>query len=292
MSEELPLIQLKDKELERSRKAAERKKKQEEREKERNKKATAKKKASSSGVSGGPLDFLKSTNEWLEDMPTRIIEAYDNFIKDGENVAQSKVDKFCVWLAWKVNVAVERKRQVVLRILHDQYRTTVGGKVMQAANAIQSFCSDPLGALGTFASVLFGPVVVVFKWMAELAHQILKLAVNLAKIMAVLPPTPPSPQINYDKFKLQVKSISMAEVVADPNNLPPPEVVFPEPPRPFSKETFAETFEGSALLKSSQKKYILSEDDRKALLGFDTRSSLEVLQDETSVQNTSPNSIF
>ena len=292
MTDELPLIQLKDKELERSRKAAERKKKQEEKEKERNKKATEKKKASSTGASGGPLDFLKYTNEWLEDMPVRIVEAYDNFVKDGEKVAQSNVDTFCIWLAWKVNVAVERKRQVILRILHEQYKTTVGGKVMQAATAIQSFCSDPLGALGTFASVLFGPVVAVFKWAVELAHQILKLAANLAKIMAVLPPSPPSPQINYDQFKLTIKSISMAEVVADPSTLPPPEVVFPEPPKPFSKETFEASFEGTNFsLKSSQMKYTLSEEDKKALAGFDDRTSLEVLQSETAVDKL-PNTIF
>lgn len=282
MSDELPLIQLKDPEMNRSYKAAERKKKQEEKNKARNKKATAKKKSSGGG---GPLAFLESTNDWLEDVPYRIIAAYENFIKDGENLAQSKVDKFCAWLAWKVNVAVERKRQTVLKILHEQYKSTVMGKVMKMASAIQSFCSDPLGALGTFASAIFGPVVAVFKWITELTKQILRLAVNLANIMSVLPPAPPNPQINYDKFKLKIKSISMAEVTADPSSLPAPESMFPEPPKPFSKETFTEAFEGtSASLKSSQVKYTLSEEDKKALTGFNSRgySVSEVLAEETS----------
>ena len=282
MSDELPLIQLKDPEMNRSYKAAERKKKQEEKNKARNKKATAKKKSSSGG---GPLAFLESTNDWLEDVPYRIIAAYENFIKDGENLAQSKVDKFCAWLAWKVNVAVERKRQTILKILHEQYKSTVMGKVMKMASAIQSFCSDPLGALGTFASAIFGPVVAVFKWITELTKQILRLAVNLANIMSVLPPAPPNPQINYDKFKLKIKSISMAEVTADPSSLPAPELMFPEPPKPFSKETFTEAFEGtSASLKSSQVKYMLSEEDKKALTGFNSKgySISEVLAEETS----------
>lgn len=266
MVDELPLIQITNREYERSVKASQRRMKQKEKEKERNKAAT-KKKSSKGG--NGSLAFLKTTNEWLEDVPVRIIAAYDNFVGNGEDLVQSKVDTFCVWLSWKVNIAVERKRQAVLRILHGQYQSTVVGKVMKMANAIKSFCSDPLGALGTFAGAIFGPVASVFKWIVELTAEIIKLAANLAKIMAVLPPNPPSPHINYDKFKLKVKSISMAEVTSDPNTLPPPEVMFPEPPKPFTKETFKEGFEkATASLKSGRKKYTLSEEDKKSLAGF------------------------
>ena len=284
MAEELPLIQLKNNgEINRSRSSLNYKKKEKDKEKERNKKATAKK--ASKGGSGGPFGFLKTTNDWLEDCPLRIVAAYDNFIGDGENLAQSKVDKFCAWLAWKVNIAIERKRQVILRILHEQYQTTAAGKVMAVANAIQSFCNDPIGAIGSFAGAIFGPVVAVFKWVVELASEILKLAANLARIMAVLPPSPPNPHINYDKFKLNVKSISMAEIMADPNSLPPPEVMFPEPPKPFTKETFSEGFESSsANLKSQQKKYTLSDEDKKALMGFSVSqySLEEALIEETN----------
>lgn len=266
----LPTIKLKNNgELDRSYKANDLKKKSSEKNKERNKKATAKAKAPKGK---GPLDFLDDTNDWLEDVPVRLVAAYNNFIGDGENLVQSKVDVICEWLAWKVNIAVERKRQAILRVLYDQYQTTVGGKVMKAASAIQNFMNDPLGALGDLASALFGPVVTVFKWIIELAHQILRLAMNLARIMQVLPPAPPNPHINYDKFKLRVGSISLAEVTSDPRNLPAPEVLFPEPKKPFTKESFSEAFEtGSAALKSGRKKYELSKEDKETLQGFSTQ---------------------
>lgn len=279
----LPVIQLKNNgEIDRSRKSLTYKLKQKEKEEQRNKKATAKKKKKSSGGSGGPLDFLVATNDWLEDCPERIVAAYDNFIGNGEGLVQSKVDKFCAWLAWKVNIAVERKRQAVLKILHEQYQTTAAGKVMKMANAIQSFVSDPLGALGTFAGAIFGPVTFVFKLITQLISEVIRLAANLARIMAVLPPNPPNPHINYDKFKLRVNSISMGEVMAGPGSLPSPEAMFPEPEKPFTKETFAKGFEeGTATLKSGRKKYKLSEEDKKALVGFDTRPLSETLQNET-----------
>lgn len=282
MAEELPLIQLKNNgEIDRSRSSLNRKKTEKEKEKERNKKATAKKKASKSGASGGPLDFLITTNEWLEDMPIRITMAYNNFIGNGEDLGQSKVDKFCAWLAWKVNIAIERKRQTVLKILHEQYKSTAAGKVMSVANAVQEFCNDPIGAIGALAGAILGPVFAVFKWVTQLVVEIIKLAANLAKIMAVLPPSPPNPHINYDKFKLNVKSISMAEIMADPSSLPAPEVMFPEPPKPFTKESFSEGFErDSASLKSTQVKYTLSEEDKKALAGFDTRSTSQIITEE------------
>jgi hypothetical protein len=278
MADELPLIQITNKDLNRSHNFFNRKKTSQEKNKERNKRSTAKK----SAAKGGPLDFLITTNEWLEDMPIRIVMAFDNFVGSGENAIQSKVDVICAWLAWKVNVAVERKRQAILRILHEQYQKTVGGKVMRMAQAIQSFVNDPIGALGSFASAIFGPVMAVFQWIVELGVQILKLAENLAKIVSVLPPSPPNPHINYDKFKLKVKSISMDEVMSDPSSLPAPEVMFPEPTKPFSKESFSESFEtASAALKSSQKKYILSEEDKNALAGFDKRSLSSIIQEET-----------
>ena len=125
-----------------------------------------------------------------------------------------------------------------------------------------------------------------------MASEILRLAANLAQIMAVLPPTPPNPHINYDKFKLKVNSISMAEITSDPSSLPPPEVMFPEPPKPFTKETFTEGFESSsANLKSQQKKYTLSDEDKKALMGFSVSeySVAEALIEQTATEI--PNSL-
>lgn len=277
----IPVIEIRNKDLDRARKGLP-PETQEEKEKERNKKATAKKKAKKSGK-GGSLAFLATTNDWLEDMPLRIIAAFENFVGSGENALQSKVDIICAWLAWKVNIAVERKRQAILRILYGQYEKTVGGRVMKVASAVQSFCNDPLGALGSFAGALFAPIAAVFNWILELGSQILRLAENLAKIVSALPPTPPNPRINYDKFKLKIGSISLSTITSDPYKLPPPEVMFPEPEKPFTKETFAKTFEtATARLKSGQKKYMLSEEDRKTLAGFDAKSLSETLISETN----------
>lgn len=282
----LPLVQIPTKEIEKARKADERRKKQEEKEKERNKKATAKKlskdKLSKGKILKGPFAFLEPVNEWLEKVPRRIIAAYNNFIGSGEHLAQSKVDQICAWLAWKVNIAVERKRQAILRILYDQNESTMMGKVMKAANAIKKFFNDPLRALGSFAGVVFGPVAAVFAWGIELAQQVIRLGANLANIMAVLPPPPPNPHINYDKFKLHIKGISMKDLTTDPKNLPSPESMFPEPPKPFTKETFKEGFEkASARLKSSQKKYTLSEEDAAVLSGFQTTSLEDIIREQT-----------
>lgn len=281
MADELPLIQVTNEEYERAVAASQYRQTAKEKQEERNKQSTAKKK---SGPPDGPLAFLKTTNDWLEDVPIRIIAAYNNFIGDGENLVQSKIDIFCAWLAWKVNVAVERKRQAVLQILYDQYKSTAVGKVSSVAQAIQTFCNDPIGAIGTLASAIFGPVFAVFKWITQLIKEVLRLASNLAKIMTALPPAPPNPHINYDKFKLKVKSISMAEITSNPYNLPPPEVMFPEPQKPFTKESFTEGFEkATASLKSGKKKYVLSEEDKKTLAGFNTLSLSDVISSETNV---------
>ena len=269
--EELPLIQIPMDEYNRSLKASESTVSVQQKEKQRNKAMTAKRK---SGGGKGPLAFLKSTNDWLEDVPVRIQIAYDNFIGAGTGLAQDQVDVICAWLAWKVNVAVERKRQTVLKVLHEQYQSTVGGKVMMMATVIQNFVSDPIGTVGGFAGAIFSPVAAVFKWVVELMSEILRLAKNLASIVSILPPAPPTPYISYGKFKLKVGSISMGEITSDPSSLPPPEVMFPEPEKPFSKETFTKSFEkASATLKSGRKKYMLSEEDRKTLSGFDLKAS-------------------
>lgn len=261
----LPLIQIPTEEMDRSVKAIDRKKKPAEKEKERNKRATKKK----SSKTGGPLDFLITTNDWLEQVPTRIIAAFENFVKSGEGTAQSQVDIICAWLAWKVNIAVERKRQKLLKILYEQHKSTMGGRVMKTASAIKSFASDPLGALGALASALFAPIVAVFNWIKVLVTELLRLAENLARIASVLPPSPPEPHINYDKFKLKIGSISLSTITSDPSSLPSPEDMFPEPPKPFSKTSFSTSFEtASANLKSTKMKYTLSEEDRNSLQGI------------------------
>ena len=58
----------------------------------------------------------------------------------------------------------------------------------------------------------------------------------------------------------------MSIITSDPSNMPAPEVLFPEPPKPFSKDSFTEAFEtATASLKSSKLKYTLKGDDRKSM---------------------------
>lgn len=214
----------------------------------------------------GLFDFLKSANDYLETVPRRANSAFENAIGNGERLTQSKVDVICAWLAWRINVSIEYLRQAIIKGLYGLYKSTVAGQVMQCANMIKNFVRDPLRQLGRFAGTIFGPVGTVLSYSAKMTAEVARLGGNLASIASSLPPNPPSPNINYNKFKLKVKTISMSDIKSDPSNLPAPEVMFPEPERPFSKETFTKTFEtDSAKLKSGKVKYKLKEQDKKAL---------------------------
>ena len=186
------------------------------------------------------FEFLEDTNKWLEEIPGSMSKSIDAYVSNGKNISQSRVDVICTWLAWKVNISVERERQRVLKALYGMYKTTAGGKVMQMASAIKSFVSDPIGSIGKFAGVIASPITSVFNWVKTLTVEIPKLGKNLADIANSLPPAPPSPHINYNKFKLKIGTISLAAITQDPNSLPPPEVMFPEPEKPWTKNVFDE----------------------------------------------------
>lgn len=235
---------------------------------------------------GEPLQFLTSTNDWLEKVPNRVINAFDNMIGSGEKIGQSKVDKICAWLAWKINIAIERQRQKLINTLHEQYVNNQQGPVMKAATAIASFVSDPLGAIGGFASAIFSPVKFVFSWLKVLLKEIPRLAANLANIVSALPPSPPNPNINYDKFKLKVGSLSLNAIAKGTAGMKTPEEMFPEPPKPFSKEAFVSIFDDPSIsLKKGSKKYKLKKDDEETIKAqiqqqiFSTGSSVSIWDD-------------
>ena len=213
-----------------------------------------------------PLAFLSTTNDWLEQVPGATVKAFDNMVGSGENITQGKVDSICEWLSWKVNIAIERKRQAIIQTIHDQYVNNQQGPVMKAATAIMSFVSDPLGSLGAFANAIFAPIKPVFEWIKALVKEIPRLAANLANIVSALPPSPPNPHINYDKFKLKVGSISMGEIVKGTAGMKSPEEMFPEPPKPFSIASFAADFNSVAVsLKESGKGFKLKKADAEAI---------------------------
>ena len=199
-------------------------------------------KSSKGSSNSNPFEFLECTNDWLESVPERAINALNNSIGNGERITQEKVDAICIWISWKINVQIERVRQATLRALYGMYKNTVVGKAMQIVTVIKEFVSNPLETIGSFASAIFAPFAPVTQWFSVLTREIPRLANNLVRIASSLPPSPPSPNINFDKFKIKVKTISISTITTDPNKLPPPEVMFPEPPKPMSSETFENIF--------------------------------------------------
>lgn len=198
-----------------------------------------------------PLSWLVSINDYLEHVPENTIKAFNNLSRSAEEMGQTYVDVWCRWLAWKVNVMIERKRQQVIRTLYDQYGGTM--KVMQAVNVVQKALSDPIGAIGGFLSIFTKPISTIISFVSVLATEVPRLAANLANIAAALPPTPPNPHINYDAFQLRVGSISMGDIIGGPGALKPPEEMFPEPTKPFSKAAFNESFDKAKEVNKNDK---------------------------------------
>lgn len=223
-------------------------------------------KSSKGSSNSNPFEFLECTNDWLESVPERAINALNNSVGNGEKIAQAKVDAICLWVSWKINIQIERVRQATLRALYGMYKNTAAGKVIQVINVIKEFVSDPIKTIGSFASAIFAPFAPIVKWLPTLQRELPRLAKNLANIASSLPPTPPSPHINYDKFKIKVKTISISTITSDPNKLPSPEAMFPEPPKPISSEIFESIFNNSsAKLKSNKVMYKLTERQKESL---------------------------
>lgn len=217
-------------------------------------------------MAGNPFQFLESINEWLESVPERAIAALSNSIGDGNKIAQEKVDAICTWVSWKINIQIERVRQATLKALYGMYKDTVVGRVIQVTTVVKEFVSDPIGNIISFAKAIFAPFAPVTSWFRLLVKEVPRLANNLAKIASSLPPAPPTLRINYDKFKIKVKTIDIQTITTDPNKLPPPEVMFPEPPKPFSTEVFENIFtNASAKLKSNQMVYKLTDKQKESL---------------------------
>ena len=222
----------------------------------------------------GPFDFLKAINDWLEDVPLRITNAFDNML-NGE-VAQEKVDVACTWLSWKVNVAVETVRQKLIKALWQMYKSTVIGKIMDVILSIRRLLLNPFYYIVGFARNIFAPYAQIINWFKVLSQELPRLAQNLSKISSSLPPSPPNSNINFNAFKINVKTISVSDVTSSPDNLPSPESMFPEPEKPFTKETFDNIFTNvSAKLKTNKLIYKLNEKDKQALLFLSDKNPLD-----------------
>ena len=189
------------------------------------------------------LEYLQKVNDFLEQVPLSVTKFFKQAFKAGEELVQEYVDAVCRWVAWQVNINIERVRQKVIRALWQQYSKYL--VMLQAAQVIKKFLSDPIGTIFSFAEQYFKPYSKVIEFIKVLGNELPRLAKNLAEIARALPPEPPSPDINFNQFKIKVHTISMKEVLAGPDSIPPPEQMFPEPPKPWSKETFDSAFDNA-----------------------------------------------
>ena len=196
------------------------------------------------------LDWLVKVNDFLEQVPEGISKYFKALSKSSEALVQTQVDIICAWLAWKVNIMVERKRQQVVQTLSEQY----GGylQMFAAVNVVKQAVSDPIGAIGGFLGKFAAPITAVIDFFKTLLKEIPRLAANLANIANSLPPDPPNPHINYNAFRLRIGTISLGEVISGGAGTPSPEEMFPEPPRPFSKEAFNASFEGAKAVAAEE----------------------------------------
>ena len=187
------------------------------------------------------LDWLVKINDYLEKFPITILSYFDALMAFGENITQEYVDIWCRYLAWQVNINIERLRQRVLRSLNEQ--NGILSKVMGIINLAQQVISNPLGVIGSFFRKITGPITSGYYFITTLVSELARLAKNLARIAEVLPPDPPNPRINFNEFRIKINTVSMSSL-GGVEALPPPEVMFPEPlEKPFSREAFNASFD-------------------------------------------------
>ena len=186
------------------------------------------------------LDWLVKVNDFLEQVPAGVLTYFKALSKSGEELVQTQVDYICSWLAWKVNIMVERKRQQVIKTLQEQYG---GYLALMSGVSLVKQALNPLNA-GAFFAKFAAPIVAIYDFLKTLIKEIPRLAENLANIANSLPPDPPNPHINYNAFKLRIGTISLGEIMGA-STMPTPEEMFPEPPKPFSKAAFDASFQNA-----------------------------------------------
>lgn len=191
------------------------------------------------------LDWLVKVNDCLEELPENVIDFYNSFIKSAKDLTQEYVDKVCEWMAWWVNVTVERLRQKTIKTLIQQYSSYF--VVLKWVQVIQDVMKNPIKAIGSFFGMFSKPVQAVIEFITVLAVELPRLAENLAKIVEALPPSPPTELgINFNAFKknLKINTVTMKDITSG-GNFVPPEKMFPEPESPFGKAAFEAAFSGA-----------------------------------------------
>lgn len=187
------------------------------------------------------LKWLDQINDCLEIIPKNIGTFFDEFFLSGEEMTQDSVDIVCTWLAWTVNITVEKLRQKAVRTLHDQ--NSAATKILGPVRFFVEVIKNPLGLLSAavqvikrIASHFRGPLDPILRFIKNLTKQIARLVKNLAALQSMVPPDPPSPNIDFHAFSrnLKIGRMGMDIILEDPDKMPSPEEKFPEPYNPFS----------------------------------------------------------
>ena len=218
------------------------------------------------------LAWLTKINDFLEQVPANVNTWFANTFKSGEELAQSYVDKQCIWLSNKINRMIEEKRQQVIKTLQDEY----GGylNALSVITVIKQAVTNPLGMIGSFFGVLVGPYAKVIGFLTTLMKEVPRLAANLANIASALPPTPPNPHINFNAFKIKVNSITLGDVMGG-GAMPSPDQMFPEvEEKPFGKEAFNESFENAPIADEIANKIKYKESETEDDLFGSNQSSM------------------
>lgn len=203
------------------------------------------------------LEWLSKINDFLEQVPVNVNTWFANTFKSGEELTQDFVDRQCIWLSNKINRMIEEKRQQVIKTLQDEY----GGylKALTVVTVIKQAVTNPIGMIGSFFNILAGPYGKVVAFLQALIKEVPRLAANLANIANSLPPAPPNPHINFNKFQIKVNSISMGDIMGG-GTMPSPEQMFPEVESPSGKEAFDDMFENAPIANEIDN-IIYKEDD-------------------------------
>ena len=214
------------------------------------------------------LKYLRTFNNFLEQVPIAIYKFLDKAFKSETGLTQKGVDMICEWAAWRVNVIIETGRQEFIKSLYDQ--NSIINKILAPIRAVKKIFEDPLSILGAVASavkqianIFLGPLSFIISFTQELIKELERLAKNLAAVASMTPPPPPSQDLNLDKFQLKIGTMGMSTILDDPSNLPPPEEMFgEEPPVPFSPEYFQELgAEAKTIWREDKPFFKMKEDD-------------------------------
>lgn len=181
-------------------------------------------------MANGRFDWLDKLNEVLEKVPDNVDKGLANSIKLG----QSTVDTSCLWTSYETSKLIELQRRMTVTALHGMYEkyTEIIALLEPLIKLSVTDLGSVIDAIKLIIKILSGPYYDAVAFVTELAPKLQELTNNLLAIALYTPTIPPGTEINFDKFKLTVFPITMAEVISPPKPWPPIDTVIPKPDIP------------------------------------------------------------